>query len=52
MPDEPRYARKVITISALDSPNVAYGLRQKELGHKPTGRDHRTGDPIVPGVLR
>ncbi len=52
MPDEPRYARKVITISALDSPNVAYGLRQKELGHKATGRDHRTGDPIVPGVLR
>jgi hypothetical protein len=51
MPDEPRYARKVITISALDSPNVAYGLRQKELGFRPTGRTPN-GDPIVPGVLR
>lgn len=41
---EPLY-RKVLKICAEDSPNVRLGLRQKELGRKPSGIE------VVPGVL-
>lgn len=45
-PDQPdRFARKVVHIDGLDSPNVQAGLRFKQLGHK--------GPPptMLPGVL-
>jgi hypothetical protein len=41
----PRYFRKIITITAEDSPNVQLGLRQKAAGLAPTH------EMVVPGVL-
>lgn len=40
-----RYYRKVIRITARESPNVALGLLQQERGVEPTG------EVIIPGVL-
>lgn len=40
-----RYYRKIIKITALDSPNVRYGMAQKEAGLVPDNRI------ILPGVL-
>ena len=41
----PRYYRKVIKITALDSPNVQHGLNQQAAGLEPTN------EIIFPGVL-
>jgi hypothetical protein len=41
----PKYLRKVIKISAADSPNVRVALAQQARGEKPTG------DSVVPGVI-
>lgn len=40
-----RYYRRVIKISALDSPNVRYALAQIKAGQEPTG------EVVLPGVL-
>lgn len=45
-----RYYRKVIYISAEDSPNVRLGLAQQRAGIEPTGLDEK-GQPLVPGIL-
>src|SRR6516162_4439628 len=40
-----RYYRKIIKITALDSPNVKYAMAQIRAGLTPTGEN------IIPGVL-
>ncbi len=45
MPTPPRYYRRVIKITAEDSPNVRYALFQEANGGEPKG------EQIVPGVL-
>lgn len=43
--NSPRYFRKVIRISAADSPNVAIGLMERQAGRDPSYREE------IPGVL-
>ncbi len=40
-----RYFRKVLRITALDSPNVVYALKEIERGLQPSGYQ------VIPGVL-